>query len=212
MNNKEVYGDVIADIPATKLVEQGYILPPKLIIKHIDVQDQIINETKYIIDAIDEVNVNKVVICARSTKQIVKLADSNFVDEISSRGYSFMYITSKTGAFINGKRASREEFFEVLNAWGNDPYKKFIVLHHSILSEGINVRGLEAALFLRNMDIVGLCQTIGRVIRKGDVTKTHGIVCVPVYDNVGINTAKRVTNVVNTVFTEGKPAISTIKR
>ena len=212
MNNKEVYGDVIADIPATKLVEQGYILPPKLIIKHIDVQDEIVNETEHIVDTIDEINANKVLICARSTKQIVKLANSDFVGELASRGYSFMYITSKTGAFINGNRASREEFFEVLNAWGNDPYKKFIVLHHSILSEGINVRGLEAALFLRNMDIVSLCQTIGRVIRKGDETKTHGLVVVPVYDNVGINTAKRVTNVVNTVFTEGKPAISTIKR
>jgi len=212
MNNKEVYGEVIAQVSATKLVEEGYILPPKLVIKHIDVQDEIIDEAQHIVDTIDEINANKVLICARSTKQIVNLANSSFIDEISLRGYSLMYITSKTGAFINGKRETREEFFKVLNAWGKDSKKKFIVLHHSILSEGISVRGLEAALLLRNMDVVGLLQTIGRVIRTGDATKTHGIVAVPVYNNVGINTARRVTNVVNTVFTEGKSAVSIIKR
>ena len=37
----------------------------------------------------------------------------------------------------------------LLHEWGEDKDKRFIVLHHSILSEGINVQGLEAALFLR---------------------------------------------------------------
>ena len=48
---------------------------------------------------------------------------------------------------------------------GKDTTKKFVVLHHSILSEGINVNGLEAVLFLRSMDYIGISQTIGRVIR-----------------------------------------------
>jgi hypothetical protein len=61
----------------------------------------------------------------------------------------------------------REVFFDTLNAWGKDPSKKFVVLHHSILSEGINVSGLEAVLFMRNMDYIGISQSIGRVIRLG---------------------------------------------
>ena len=30
MNNREVYGDVIINVPAPKLVDEGYILPPKV--------------------------------------------------------------------------------------------------------------------------------------------------------------------------------------
>ena len=86
-----------------------------------------------------------------------------------------MYITSKTGAIVDGKKIDREKFFETLNKWGKDSTKKFIVLHHSILSEGINVSGLDAALFLRNMDYITISQTIGRVIRKGDVNKQFGL-------------------------------------
>jgi predicted helicase len=123
-----------------------------------------------------------------------------------------MYITAKTGAVINGYKVSREEFFTTMREWGVTPDKKFVVLHHSILSEGINVRGLEAVLFLRSMDYIGISQTIGRVIRKGCVNKTYGLVCVPVYSKVGISTARKVQAVVDTVFKKGEPAISTIRR
>ena len=64
---------------------------------------------------------------------------------------------------IDGKKVSREVFFETLNAWGKDTDKKFVVLHRSILSEGINVRQLECVIFMRNMDIIEMTQTIGRV-------------------------------------------------
>ena len=123
-----------------------------------------------------------------------------------------MYITSKTGAIINGKKVDREQFFETLNTWGRENNKRFVVVHHSILSEGINVPGLEAALFLRNMDYITISQTIGRVIRKGNETKTFGLVVVPAWDRVGISTSKRVNAVVDTVFHQGQPAISVIKR
>ena len=102
--------------------------------------------------------------------------------------------------------------FDVLNAWGKDVTKRFVVLHHSILSEGINVNGLEAVLFMRNMDYIGISQTIGRVIRKGAEDKVFGLVCVPVYSNVGISTAKKVEAVVDTIFNQGKAATTVIRR
>ena len=105
-------------------------------------------------------------------------------------------------------KVSRDEFFKTLNTWGNEDDRKFIVMHHSILSEGINVSGLEAALFLRNMDYITISQTIGRVIRKGNEKKQFGIVCVPVYDRVGISTAKSVNAVVDTIFNKGEAAVS----
>ena len=112
-----------------------------------------------------------------------------------------MYITAKTGAVVDGKKVDRECFFNTLNEWGKDDTKKFVVLHHSILSEGINVPGLEAALFMRNMNTIAISQTIGRVIRTDNKDKKFGLVCVPVYDKVGISTAKRVSAVVDNILT-----------
>ena len=123
-----------------------------------------------------------------------------------------MYITARTGAVINGKKVDRDTFFDTLNTWGKDSTKRFVVLHHSILSEGINVKGLEAALFLRNMDIIGLSQTIGRVIRTGDNDKKYGLIVVPTWDKVGISTSKRLSGVVDTVFNKGEAAISKVRK
>ena len=217
MNDTEVYGNVLINVPAPKLVDEGYILPPKVEVykSRLLRKDEIYSEveSEQMIGAIDKLEVDKVLICAKSTKQIIGLlSQSDFCYELSVRGYSWMTITSRTGAIINGQKVGRDEFFDTLNAWGKDDEKKFVVLHHSILAEGINVKGLEAALFMRNMDYITISQTIGRVIRLGNDKKTHGKVCVPVYNNVGISTARKVEAVVDTVFNQGEPAISVITR
>ena len=217
MNDEDIYGKVLCNIPAPELVQKGHILPPKVLIKEIDVADDSRHswekDCDHLISTIDETNVNKILVCARRTRQIVDLmAQTDFVNEMNYRGYSLLYITSKHGAFVDGDKVNREDFFNTLHEWGEDKEKRFIVLHHSILSEGINVKGLEAALFLRNMDYIGICQTIGRVIRKGDDTKAYGLVVVPCYDRVGISTSKRINAVVDTVFNKGQPAISVASR
>jgi len=217
MNLPEVYGQVICQVPAPELVDGGYILPPKVVVKQLPmVQDrQMIFErdADNLMETIDDQNLSKILICARSTKQIVGLvSQSDFCAQLQQRGYSWMYITAKTGAVINGKKVDREKFFDTLNAWGKDSSKRFVVIHHSILSEGINVSGLEAVLFMRNMDYIGISQTIGRVIRLGDETKKFGLVCVPVYDKVGISTSRKVQAVVDTIFNQGQPAISVVRK
>ena len=217
MNDEDIYGKVLVNVPAPKLVEQGVILPPKVTIKKIDVVDDSRfkheHDCDHVVSTIDEIDTDKVLICARSTKQIVNLvSQSDFCIELRTRGYSWMYITAKTGAVVDGKKVDRECFFNTLNEWGKDDTKKFVVLHHSILSEGINVSGLEAAIFLRNMDYITTSQTIGRVIRKGGENKTYGLISVPVYDRVGISTSRKVEAVVDTIFNQGQPAISVITK
>jgi superfamily II DNA or RNA helicase len=217
MNLPEVYGQVICNVPAPLLVEQGYILPPKVVVKQLEMaQDkQMIpdRDSANLLETIADNEIDKVLICARNTKQIIGLiSQSDFCKELQQRGYSWMTITSKTGAIIDGQKVNREQFFETLNAWGKDSDKKFVVIHHSILSEGINVSGLEAVLFMRSMDYIGISQSIGRVIRLGDAQKTFGLVCVPVYDKVGISTSRKVQAVVDTIFHKGQPAISVVKR
>ena len=217
MNDGAVYGQVLINVPAPELVEQGYILPPKVVVKQLPMINgrkvMYADDCDNLLETIDDNNIDKTLICARTTKQIINLlTHSDFCAELYQRGYSWMTITSKTGAIIDGKKVDREKFFDTLNAWGKDPEKKFVVIHHSILSEGINVSGLEAVIFMRNMDYIGISQSIGRVIRLGSTEKTFGLVCIPTYDRVGISTAKKVQAVVDVVFNQGQPAISEIRR
>ena len=178
----------------------------------LDAMQTVEQDAENLLATIDESGVDKILVCARRTAQIVNLvSETVFAKELKKRGYSWMYITSKTGAIVNGKEVDRSKFFKTLNKWGKEDGKKFVVMHHSILSEGINVPGLEAALFMRNMDLISLSQTIGRVIRTGNDDKKFGLVCVPVYDRVGISTSKKLQAVVDTIFEKGQPAISITK-
>ena len=217
MNDGDVYGQVLVNVPAPELVEGGYILPPKVVVKQLPMikgrKVVFADDCDNLLETIDDNNISKTLICARTTQQIINLiSQSQFCTELASRGYSWMTITSKTGAIIDGEKVDREKFFDTLNAWGRDPDKKFVCIHHSILSEGINVNGLEAVVFMRNMDYIGISQSIGRVIRLGGDQKTFGLVCVPTYDAVGISTARKVQAVVDVVFNQGQPAISEIRR
>ena len=217
MNMPEVYGQVLCNVPAPELVEGGYILPPKVVVKSLPMvkgrKVMYAEDSDNLLETIDDNNIDKTLICARTTKQIMGLiSNSDFCAQLQLRGYSWMTITSKTGAIIDGKKVNRDQFFETLNAWGKQSDKKFVVIHHSILSEGINVNGLEAVIFMRNMDYIGISQSIGRVIRLGDKSKTFGLVCIPTYDSVGISTARKVQAVVDVVFNQGQPAISEIRR
>ena len=235
MNDSAVYGQVICKVPAPELVEGGYIVPPKVIVKQLPMvtgkQTNYDRDAENLLETIDENSVGKILICSKATKQIVALvSETDFCYQLENRGYSWMYITAKTGAVIDGRKVNREVFFDTLSAWGKDNDKKFVVLHHSILAEGINVSGLEAVLFLRNMDFIGISQTIGRCIRlhhddakgmrdgriePGNLTqysKSFGLVCVPVYNKVGISTARAVQSVVDTIFQKGEPAISVVRR
>jgi len=216
MNMPEIYGNTICNVPAPELVEGGYILPPKVVVKKMEMAEKGVNydrDANYMLSAIDDENVDKILIAARTTKQIIGLvSQTDFCNELHQRGYSWMMITSKTGAIIDGNKVDRETFFETLNTWGKEKGKRFVVIHHSILSEGINVNGLQGVIMMRNMDMITISQTIGRVIRLGGKEKKFGLVVVPVFDNVGITTSRKVQAVVDTVFQEGLPAISTIKR
>jgi len=217
MNDTAVYGQVLVNVPAPELVEQGYILPPKVVVKQLPMvkgrKVMYAEDADNLLETIDDNNIDKTLICARTTKQIMGLiSDSDFCVELYQRGYSWMTITSKTGAIIDGQKVNREQFFDTLNAWGKDPDKKFVVIHHSILSEGINVSGLEAVIFMRNMDYISISQSIGRVIRLGGSEKTFGLVCIPTYDRVGISTARKVQAVVDVVFNQGQPAISEVRK
>ena len=230
MNNTKIFGKVIAQVPAPELIAKGYILPPKVkAVKYpigfYESQEQI--DKAVILDALkNEEHMDKVLVTSKSSTGIHRLINgTDFQAICHSMKYNVLHITSKFGAIINGKKVSRETFFNYMNKWGADPDKKFVMFHHSILSEGMNVSGLTAAILMRNLDLITMAQTIGRVIRldKSDAAKIQsgqlkpqskgfkkpfGKMFVPVYNNVGISTEKRLQNVVDTIFKKGEAQVS----
>jgi len=234
MNNKIVFGQIISNISAPELVEQGNILPPTIQIHEVDYERQkgltaADNDASTLIDMIDGLdtrNAQKVLVAAPSSKVLWQMLSSTSVlSDLAERGFDVLHITSKFGAYVNQTKVDRETFFDTFNSWGQDPDRKFIIFHYSILSEGINVHGLTHTILLRNLPIVEMAQTIGRVIRlnKDDASdvacgkieagnfamyrKPTGFVTVPVFKNYGKKTQRRLEEVVDTIFVQGQPAI-----
>lgn len=246
MNDAEVYGDVLHHTSAPELVQGGFIVPPQvqpmlvesfsddLDLTELD-EDALIKmmaerDANSIINVIEEKEVGKVLVCAKSTKQIIHLMRmTDFRDTLAEMGYSTMHITSRTGPVIDNKMVDRELFFDTLNKWGKDSEKKFVVLHYSILSEGINVSSLQGVIFMRGMNNIGICQTIGRVIRMnsedatairtGQLTpgdfdnyiKPVGIVLIPVYsvdDKYTKKIISSIQSVVDKSFNRGEMVVT----
>jgi predicted helicase len=235
MNDFDIYGQIIAKVPAPELVRNGYIIPPKVIASQMRLsvkgEDIAQRDCEYLLQTIQDNPVNKILICAKATKHIINLlSQTDFAEQLAQEGYSILHITAKHGAFIDGHKVNREVFFDVLNEWGKNADKKFVVLHHSILAEGINISALEAVVFMRSMDIVGIGQTVGRTlrlhpqdaagIRSGALqagaletyTKSYGLVICPTFDKVSKGTAQKIQSVVDIIFQKGDVAISTINR
>jgi superfamily II DNA or RNA helicase len=217
MNDRDVYGDIICRVSAPELVDGGYIIAPKIVAKKFDVlaPKQVTAEcdSSNLMDTLKDIDCKKILVCVKSAKQLINLmSHTDCAEQLHQHGYSYLYITSKTGAIIDGKKVNREVFFDTLNSWGRDPNKKFVCLHRSILSEGINVSELEAVVFLRNMDVIEMTQTIGRVLRLGGKEKVFGLCVVPVYSKVGVSTERALQRVVDAVFEKGEMVDSVVRR
>lgn len=237
MNNSLVFGKTLHNVPAQELIESGSIIPPQIVIHEqpavartkSNAADCDANTVLEIIDNLDADAGQKILVAAPSSKIIWGMvAQTAMLQDLAERGYDVMHITAKYGAYINKTKVNREVFFDTLTAWGKDPNRKFVVFHYSILSEGMNVPGLTHCVLLRNLNIVEMAQTIGRVIRMnaddardiaegkiqpgdlGNYRKPFGFVTVPIYGNYGAAIQKRLQAVVDAIFVKGVPPTSII--
>ena len=88
MNDAAVYGQVLVNVPAPELVEQGYILPPKVVVKQLPLikgrKVMYAEDADNLLETIDDNNIDKTLICARTTKQIMGLiSQSDFCVELA---------------------------------------------------------------------------------------------------------------------------------
>ena len=234
MNNTSVWGGVLENVAAQELIEAGAIVPPKVVpfetnrirTKH-NAHDVDADNLKDMFEQLDVTQNPKVLVSAPSSKVLGNmLGQTDILEYFKNEGYDVMHITSKFGAVINGKKVGREEFFQTLQLWGADDTRHFVIFHYSILSEGINVPGLTHTILLRNLPIIEMAQTIGRVIRvhkddraavaEGKIPagafhlykKKEGVVTMPTGYKMGNAIASRLQNVVNAIFIEGRPPMA----
>jgi len=236
MNNQEVFGPVIQNVPAPELIDGGHILRPTIVPfetdHEVDKKNPHLvhsNTVQDVIDNLDETHAAKVLVAVPSSKVLGNiLGHTDLLSQLKDRGYDVLHVTSKFGAYVNDKKVSREIFFETLTEWGKEEGRKFVLFHYSILSEGINVPGLTHCILLRNLNVVEMAQTIGRVIRldrrdatnlaSGSVSpcdwslyhKPTGYVTVPVHRNYGPQIVKRLQRVVDEIFVKGVPATALV--
>lgn len=228
MNNTDVYGQKIINIPAQELIDVGSIIPPKVEVHEYDGVRTKYNaafvDAENVVDILNEMEEScpKVLIAAPSSKVIWSMfTESDLLTRLDQMNYKVMHITSKHGAYIGKKKVSREVFFEKLNEYGNDPEQKFVLFHYSIMSEGISIHGLTHCILLRNLPSIEMCQTIGRVVRmhkedrkaiqEGKIQpgqfqfyrKPCGKIIVPVSKGTNNRVVQQLQNVVDAVFVKG---------
>ena len=233
MNNTDVYGSELISVPAPELINNGSIIPPTILPHVVDLERNknlaaAENDREVLVDIINKLEddaAQKILVAAPNTRVLwALLSGTNVMQEFADKGYDVLHITSKHGAYVNKTKVGRQEFFDTVDAWGKDPNRKFIMFHYSILSEGINVPGLTHTILLRNLPVIEMAQTIGRVIRldkrdaadiaEGKLTpgacqfyrKRTGFVTVPVFTNYGKQTEKRLQRVVDSIFVKGVAA------
>jgi hypothetical protein len=228
MNDVDVYGNIICRVSAPELVDGGYIVPPKVYAHKSKTADECggcsyERDKHNLIDIINTYGMDKVLVVSKKTKDIIGLTtQTDFQLQMEEMGYEVLHISSKFGAFINNQKVDREVFFDTLNAYGKDVSKKFVVLNHSILGEGLNISCLNGVVFQRSTDYINILQNVGRAIRmdprdskgicEGAITpgavntysKSFGLVVTPIFDKVGISTATKISNCLDTVFTHGE--------
>ncbi len=236
MNDVDVYGNIICRVSAPELIQGGYIVPPKVYAHKSKTADECggcpyERDKHNLIDIINTYGMDKVLVVSKKTKDIVGLTtQTDFQTQMEEMGYDVLHISSKFGAFINNQKVNREVFFDTLNAYGKDVDKKFVVLHFDILAEGLNISCLNGVVFQRSTDYIKILQTVGRAvrldprdskgIREGAIipgavntySKSFGLVVTPVFDKVGVSTATKINNCLDTVFTHGELLDSVVRK
>ena len=229
MNNVSIWGKILYEVDARDLIKCGAIIPPTVQSFPVDLHYSKYNAHAHhsltvqsFIKSITNYDGAKVLVSVPSSRILNKMiGQTKLLSTLKDLGYDVLHITSKFGAYVNQTKVNRTTFFNTLKEWGCETARKIIIFHYSILSEGINVSGLSHTLLLRNLNIVEMSQTIGRVIRlhkedqqnifKGLIPagvvslyrKSSGNCVIPTHKNYGTKTINRIQRVTNDIFTEG---------
>lgn len=228
--NDPIYGGIIARASAAEMIKQGHILKPRVITHQLEwISERTAqNDADDILNILKEYNISQLLVNVKSTKSMMEmLSETNFKELLKESGYDLLHITSQYGAYYNNESINRDKFFKLLDEFGKNSNKKFILLNYSILGEGINVSSLDAVLLMRQPNLIKLVQNIGRTLRlshedsqaieNGELTpgdyskycKPEGLVIIPVYNKQLLAASQEIQTTVENVYEQGEIPIMT---
>ena len=197
-NNEERFGPRIFELPYCKALKLGLVTKIKPKPVHAVNESAFTDKDTYdknvgdiikaaYIDLESETNPifgAKMLVAADGQGHIYTFLDSQEYVELRELGVNILTIhsASKDLITLNGEKLERKDFYKTLRRISNDMTQKLILVHHDILSEGIDIQGLHGVLILRNMNRTTLYQTVGRIVRifrANPALKPHGVVLFP---------------------------------
>jgi predicted helicase len=217
MDNVSVYGEQIANIKFSELVSRGVVVSPHLHLMksdaNLNVMDEVSVNMKTIKEVVEyyetehsETKTHKILFCAQGTKSINDLLAGGLQKWADDRGYKVLSIDSVNQGYVNGqKKVSKIKFINTLNQLGKDLNQKLIVLHYSMLGEGIDVKAFTGVVFLRNtLSTIFATQAIGRVVRSSP-GKKFGIVTIVEHESNTDECRELIRKIVNQLISQGVP-------
>ena len=170
MDSEKLFGKVIVSVEPIELIEQGYIVPPRVHV--MDVRggktSEGVNTTHYVAEAFkyhrnafqkSGMPFTQMLVATRGYDDHKKVESQLEVlwRALKTRVPVFTIEAAETR--LNGQPyKSRAQVIEEIRNSGSS----VIILHYDTLSEGIDVSSLTGALILRSMTKAKLLQTIGR--------------------------------------------------
>ena len=205
LNNTEVFGEVLYQVSPKQLIDEGYIVAPRLHIMEATTKNDsytIVDECIQIAKKQQELSshlpVCKTLFAMKGTDDVKTIVES--IDKIKQALPSFRVFTivsnGHVGAMVDGVKMARGNFMKELRETDNA-----LIFHYDILSEGIDVDGITGVAILRNMNHSKLLQTIGRAVRvykaNPSAKKFAWVSVVNINDNE--ETASNITRVVKLI-------------
>lgn len=169
MNNVDFYGPVICQRKPSEMIEQGYIVRPRLHL--VDVAGDTKAQARAVISAFKEhqsivKGSAKLLISCNDTTQLTKIVESKEFKDFEKEqatldaSYKTFYISSHTG--YNGDTGKKkEDFVRDLNQHTGSA----LVFHIRMLTEGIDVPDMTGVMIMGSMEKSRFLQTLGRSTR-----------------------------------------------
>lgn len=171
MNNKERFGEVIAQALPIEMINAGEIVRPRLHV--VDMAEQPEGDegdALAVVEAFREhrslLNVGaKLLVVAKGQEHLQKLVTSKQIKQllVTTPGLRLFDISSDYGARINGTVVKRQQWFKELKTLTDSD--QAIIIHIDILTEGIDVPGITGVMPLDDLKKAKFLQTLGRATR-----------------------------------------------
>lgn len=172
MNNRELFGDILYQRTPLDMILAGEIVRPR-----IHIVDMSVNPEGDEADGLAVANAfNEHRLCVNTGAKLLIVAKdgSDHLSAIANHkeikllsvvrpSFHLFDISSKHGPRIDGKVVTRKEFLARLR--GLTDNDESIIIHHNILTEGIDVPGITGIMPLMSQGKARFLQTLGRATR-----------------------------------------------